>query len=556
MSKLHFLMGVSALIASAAALASPAAAQATTQAYGGGSSLIGPYIRQAEDCYGGPTPLLIESTAVPPGNATDANPPIAFFNYTGTPAQNCATSHVDTSFQLNYISTGSGNGIRALYSHTPTPFWGTQPNGTAFPSVQYGAAETSLGSADVTVYNSGGTEQGQTFGSGGTYPIPQPLYGNLIQFPLLITPVDIAYDAIYKKRRNADGTVTSYHFHVHRPRSDGSGGLVLNGAEYCGIFNGQITNWNDPALQTLNGGVSLKDPADPDPTFSVPITIVGRSDSSGTSSVWTRHLAAECPLVISGNQYADSTSTMPGPLQGPVWTKTNPNFGPGSGVTDVPGKYTLAAGNDGVADYIQFDPNNLPGATAGNEVTQGRMGYVGPDFVLPAVNNTGQNTFGLQSASLLRSGTVPISPTGQKAALAYAKNILPPTGGNQSHPDLWVQAASKTAAIAIPTNINAYPIVGTSNFLGFTCYAAADVTTKMVAFLDWFGTDPTVTDRTLGLLAKAGFAAMPVPWLTAIRTTFIAPNSTTKPLNLYIRQAGTGPSAGTGSQCKAISPGA
>jgi len=231
MSKLKFLMGASALITAAAGLTSPVAAQVTTQAYGGGSSLVAPYMRQAEDCYGNPTPLLIESTAVPPGAATDANPPVAFFNYTGTPPQNCATTHVDPSFQGNYISTGSGNGIRALYSHTPTPFWGTQPDGTPFPSIQYAAAETSLGAADVVVYNSGGTEQGQTFGPGQTFPIPQPLYGNLIQVPLLITPIDMAYDSVYKRVRRANGTIASYHFNIHKPRVDGSGGLVLDGAK-------------------------------------------------------------------------------------------------------------------------------------------------------------------------------------------------------------------------------------------------------------------------------------------------------------------------------------
>ncbi len=559
MFKLKFLMGASALVAAAAGLTSPVAAQVTTQIYGGGSSLVGPYLRQAEDCYGNPTPLLIESTAVPPGDATLANPPIPFFNYTGANPQNCATTHIDASVQLNYISAGSGNGIRALYSHTPTPFWGTQPDGTPFPYVTNANAETALAAADVTVYNSGGTEQGQTFGPPpATYPIPQPLYGNLIQYPLLITPIDIAYDSVYKKLRMGDGSIKSYHFHVQNPRSNRSGGLVLDATTYCKIFNGQITNWNDPALEALNGGVSLQDPTDHG-TFSVPLTMVGRSDSSGTTSVWTRHLAAQCASLITGNQYPDFSTTLPAALQGPVWNKSNPNFGAGSGVTDVPGKYTLAAGSDGVADYIQFDAANVPSSTKGAFVIQGRMGYVGPDFVLPSVANTGNNTFGLQSASLLRpGGSAPISPTAKTAALAYdaLSGITVPSGSDRSHPDLWVQPPNKTAPIAIPADPAAYPIDGTSNVLLYTCYANPGVTSKLLGFLGFYETSKVVNDAAKGLLGKAGFAPMPKAWVSAINTTFISPVAATRPLSLFIRQAGTGPATGNGSQCHAIMPGA
>ncbi|MBA3811556.1 MAG: substrate-binding domain-containing protein [Caulobacteraceae bacterium] len=551
------MIGASALVVAAVGIAGSAGAMVTTQSYGGGSSLIAPYLRQAEDCYGNPTDLVFKGADL----HTPTTLTVPFFQFNGTPPRDCSVAgdRVDTSFQLNYISTGSGTGIKGLYSHDAAAFWGdTVPpgnNGTAYPSVDYAAGETSLGATDVTVYNSGGVEQGITFTATpgpGQYPIPQPKFGNLIQVPLLITPVAIAYDSVYKKVRQGDGSVTRYHFKIKKARANGSGGLVLDAATYCGIFNGQITNWNDPALKALNSGKSLKDLGDPDP-FNVPITMVGRFDSSGTSSVWTRHLAAICPSVISGNQYADSTSTMPATLQGPHYLKANPNFP----FTDTPGKYTLADGSDGVAKYIQFDPANDPGPSAGDTVIQGRMGYLGPDYVLPAVLDTGTNTYGLNTASILRVvGAKPIAPTAGAASLSYKATIVPPTGGNQSDPSKWVQAASKTADIAIPSNPKAYPIDGTSNYLGYTCYADADVTAKQVAFLNWFENDPTVTDATKGLLGKAGFAPMPGTWNKAITDTFLVPTGSTMSLNLNIKQAGTGPASGTGSQCKAITPGA
>jgi phosphate transport system substrate-binding protein len=558
MSRNLLMLGASALIGATAGLAGSVSAQVTTQIYDGGNTLFSPFLQQAENCYGNPTVLVVQGANTT--SPTDVT--ITPFNYTGSPAFNCATTHVAPSVQLNTISTSSGTSIKAVFSHDSQEFWGdTIPpggNDTPFPDVHFATSETPLAATDVSVYNSGGVEQGVTFSltpTAGQFPIPQPLYGNLIQFPMIIAPLAIAYDPVYRKVRQANGSVIAYSFNIHKKNVDGSGGLILDAATYCGIFNGQITNWNQIPT-SLNDGVSLQAVADKS-TFSVPLIIVGRADSAGATSTWTRHLAAICPTVISGNQYADSTSTLPTALQGPSWTSTNPNYGSGSGVTDVPGKYTRATGAQGVAAYIQFDPNNLPASTAGSFVVQGRIGYDGTDETLPAVNNTGENTYGLNQVDILRQvGSPAIEPTGKTAVLAYSTNIVPPTGGNQSQPALWVQAASKSAAIAIPSNIKAYPIDGTSNFLGYTCYASASVATNLVGFLDWFEANAVTTNANLGLVVEAGSSPLPAAWRTAIEHTFLKPTAALKPLNLYILQAGTGPASGTGSQCKAITPGA
>lgn len=50
----------------------------------------------------------------------------------------------------------------------------------------------------------------------------------------------------------------------------------------AGIYLGAITNWNDPRIAADNAGVALPDLA---------ITPVYRSDSSGTTSIWTDYLA-------------------------------------------------------------------------------------------------------------------------------------------------------------------------------------------------------------------------------------------------------------------------
>ena len=58
--------------------------------------------------------------------------------------------------------------------------------------------------------------------------------------------------------------------------------LRLTGPVLAGIFLGQITTWNDPAIAQLNPGVALP---------QLPITVIHRSDGSGTTGIFTHYLA-------------------------------------------------------------------------------------------------------------------------------------------------------------------------------------------------------------------------------------------------------------------------
>lgn len=60
-------------------------------------------------------------------------------------------------------------------------------------------------------------------------------------------------------------------------------GLKLARDVYPDIFLGKITKWNDPRIAATNPDLKLPD---------LPITVVRRSDSSGTTYVFTKHLAA------------------------------------------------------------------------------------------------------------------------------------------------------------------------------------------------------------------------------------------------------------------------
>jgi phosphate transport system substrate-binding protein len=64
------------------------------------------------------------------------------------------------------------------------------------------------------------------------------------------------------------------------------GAMKLTGPVLADIYLGKIKSWNDKAITGLNPGLKL--PADP-------ITVVRRSDGSGTSFIWTDYLSKVSP---------------------------------------------------------------------------------------------------------------------------------------------------------------------------------------------------------------------------------------------------------------------
>jgi len=64
------------------------------------------------------------------------------------------------------------------------------------------------------------------------------------------------------------------------------GAMKLDGTTLAAIFMGSITKWNDPAIAALNPGVTLPE---------LRITVVHRSDGSGTSFNFTNYLSKVSP---------------------------------------------------------------------------------------------------------------------------------------------------------------------------------------------------------------------------------------------------------------------
>ena len=75
--------------------------------------------------------------------------------------------------------------------------------------------------------------------------------------------------------------------------------LELPRTTYCSIVNGEISNWSDPAIAEANPTASLPD---------IPISWIHRSDGSGTTFLFTNHIATACPNWQGG---ADKTVEWP-----------------------------------------------------------------------------------------------------------------------------------------------------------------------------------------------------------------------------------------------------
>ena len=145
---------------------------------------------------------------------------------------------------------------------------------------------------------------------------------------------------------------------------DGSPALKLDGTVLAGIFLGKVVKWNDPSIVALNPGLSLPD---------VAITVVHRSDGSGTTSIFATYLAAVSPS----------------------WKST---VGAGKSVswpTGIGGK-----GNDGVAAMISQ--------------TKGSIGYI---ELVYAVQSS------MPSASLKNASGTFVTPSLASSAAAAAVSL-------------------------------------------------------------------------------------------------------------------------------------
>ena len=193
--------------------------------------------------------------------------------------------------------------------------------------------------------------------------------------------------------------------------------LVLSGETIAAIYLGEITSWNDRRIAAINPGTALPDH---------PIQVAHRSDSSGTTHIFTDYLSA-----VSDE-----------------WRR---DVGRGKQVFWPTGDAWAGEGNDGVAHRILLEP--------------GGIGYLELKYA--------QNA-GLEYATLLNRDGHRVLPSVE--SVQEAERNTPPTPGTYLKPSI-VNAPGESS----------YPIAGFTYLLVYRDLSHTDArkAKTLIAFLEW-----------------------------------------------------------------------
>ncbi len=193
----------------------------------------------------------------------------------------------------------------------------------------------------------------------------------------------------------------------------GPGELKFTGELLANIYLGKVTKWNDPAIAELNKGVNLPDQD---------ITVVHRSDGSGTTFIWVNYLSKVSP----------------------EW-KTK--VGEGTSVAWPAG--TGGKGNEGVASYVQR--------------IKGSIGYVEYAYAL-------QNTMSYGQVKNMDGHFVKPNNDSFKAAAAGAR---------------WDKAPGMYLLLTEQPGKESWPITGATFILMHKVQDNPKTAKEVLKFFDW-----------------------------------------------------------------------
>jgi len=193
----------------------------------------------------------------------------------------------------------------------------------------------------------------------------------------------------------------------------GAGQIKLSPQVLANIYLGKIKKWNDPAIVSLNPGLSLPDKG---------ITVVHRSDGSGTTWIYTNYLSKVSP----------------------EWKNSVGNDKAVSWPAGVGGK-----GNEGVASYVSR--------------IKGAIGYVEYAYAL-------QNK--MASVKLQNSAGDYVDPTSESFQAAAANAD-------------WSNAPGFYMVLTDQPGADSWPITGATFILMHKQQAKPDVAKAVLSFFDW-----------------------------------------------------------------------
>jgi ABC-type phosphate transport system substrate-binding protein len=429
--------------------ASTVEAQYSPNIQGGGSTLAAPVYRQDFNCYGMPLtspPDPPSDTYVPPQCSGVAYP-------------------IDTTKIFRYSGVGSGRGQCMYLTHNPS--YSNDPL-RPVSEVDFAGSDATLSADQIDKFTNGGTLGSESSTCAGVViPAQAPMFGPLIMVPSFATSIALAI---------SPSTASALTVLAPTPPG-GTSGLTFSRAGYCKVLTGQIQDWSstDPDFISQNiDPISLT--PQPFSTSPLPLTVVYRTDGSGTTFLLTQHMAA-IQMACGGTLYTSASQNMP----------------PG-----LPTNFMGASGSGGVETAVL-------GGT-------GRIGYLSPDFTSLAV--VGSHTAVTANLVNAMGSTQPPSPASTTFGMG---GTPPPAGTDRLNPLNWVPL------VPDPLNLNAYPIVGYTTEELYTCYrttSGADVKASGIrGYLTWALSSPDgVPDLVLN---DNGFAPLPADWKAAIIDAFI-----------------------------------
>ena len=170
------------------------------------------------------------------------------------------------------------------------------------------------------------------------------------------------------------------------------GQLKLNNDVLSDIFRAKITKWNDSAIASVNPGIKLPDTA---------ITLVYRSDSSGTTAVFTDFLAQVSP-PFKGVVGAGKTVNWPAGVGG------KGNAGVAANVTKIDGaigyvEYAYAKQNKMThVSLINRDGKAVQPNEASFKAAAAKANWTGtPNFAVNLNNQPGAGSWPITSATFI-----------------------------------------------------------------------------------------------------------------------------------------------------------
>jgi phosphate transport system substrate-binding protein len=184
-------------------------------------------------------------------------------------------------------------------------------------------------------------------------------------------------------------------------------GIKLDGATLADIYLGKVKTWNDAAIKALNPGISLP---------STAITVVHRSDSSGTTDGFTKFLAAVSPTWNSQVGHGKD-------VKWPTGTGAAKNAGVAASVKQTQGAigyveqayalengFTYAAVKNKAGSYVLPTLSNTSAAAVGVTVPA--------DLGISTINSPNPQAYPIASQTFIDTYTDPCKSGGLSSSTA------------------------------------------------------------------------------------------------------------------------------------------